>query len=171
MNLKIGNDTPLDLDLGKPNQYTCSLLNVLNPCLQRTNAHVWFAPTTWFASGCDNSQSDSPVRITYWVGSAHNEEYKTSIKDLINGWPRLSPAKVVGVFQVGGLYPLARWGWKQGSGDFWAPPAKIRPFTTSTGFFRIWPVANLLPSIWIGQYPTFFFQVPANFLFVVMTTG
>lgn len=30
MNLKIGNDTPLDLDLGKPNQYTCSLLNVLN---------------------------------------------------------------------------------------------------------------------------------------------
>jgi hypothetical protein len=26
----------------------------------------------------------------------------------------------------------------QGSGDFWAQPAKTRPFTTSTGLFRIW---------------------------------
>ena len=41
----------------------------------------------------------------------------------------------------------------QGSGDFWAQPAKICPFTTSTGFFRIWPLANLLPLIWTGQYP------------------
>ena len=40
----------------------------------------------------------------------------------------------------------------QGSGDFWAQPAKIRPFTTSTAFFRIWPFANLLPLIWTGQY-------------------
>ena len=46
----------------------------------------------------------------------------------------------------------------QGSGDFWAQPAKIRPFTTSTSFFRIWPVANLLPLIWTGQYPIFFFK-------------
>ena len=40
---------------------------------------------------------------------------------------------------------------KQGSGDFWTQPAKIRPFTTSTGFFRFWRVANLLPLIWTGQ--------------------
>jgi hypothetical protein len=59
----------------------------------------------------------------------------------------------------------------QGSGDFWAQPAKIRPFKTSTGFPMIWPVANLLPFIWTGQYPVFFFQVPANFFFIVMTTG
>jgi hypothetical protein len=89
---------------------------------------------------------------------------------------------------------------KQSSGDFWAPPAKIRPFTTSTGFSTIWPVANLLPLIWTGQYlllfssvyrflhnltgcklvaihldwpisSSFLFQVPANFFFIVMTTG
>ena len=47
---------------------------------------------------------------------------------------------------------------RQGSGDFWAQPAEIRPFTISTGFFRIWPVANLLPLIWTGQYPIFFFK-------------
>jgi hypothetical protein len=46
----------------------------------------------------------------------------------------------------------------QGSGDFWAQPAKIRPFTTSTGFLRIILVANLLPLIWTGQYPIFFFK-------------
>ena len=46
----------------------------------------------------------------------------------------------------------------QGSGDFWAQPAKIRPFTTSTGFFRIWLVANLLSLIWIGQYPIFIYK-------------
>jgi hypothetical protein len=55
-------------------------------------------------------------------------------------------------------------------GDFWAQPAKICPFTTSTSFFRIWPVANLLSLIWTGQYPIFFFQVPTNFFFIVMTT-
>ena len=43
----------------------------------------------------------------------------------------------------------------QGLADFWAQPAKIRPFTTSTGFLRIWPDANLLPFIWTGQYPIF----------------
>jgi hypothetical protein len=46
----------------------------------------------------------------------------------------------------------------QGSEDFGAPPAKIRPFTTSTGFFRIWPAANLLPLIWTSQYPLFLFS-------------
>jgi hypothetical protein len=57
-----------------------------------------------------------------------------------------------------------------GSGDFGAELAsKIRPFTTSTGFLRIRPVANLLPFIWTGQYPILF-QVLANFFFVVMTT-
>ena len=60
---------------------------------------------------------------------------------------------------------------KQGSGDFWAQPTKIHPFTTSTGFAKIWPVANLLPFIWTGQYPIFFFQVPPNFFFIVMTTS
>jgi hypothetical protein len=45
----------------------------------------------------------------------------------------------------------------QGSGDFGAQPAKIRPFTTSTSFLMISPVANLLPFIWTGQYPFFFF--------------
>jgi len=66
---------------------------------------------------------------------------------------------------------------EQGSGDFRAQPAKMRPFTTSTGFFMIWPVANLLPFIWTGQYPYIwlaiyiFFQVPANSFFIVMTTG
>ena len=62
---------------------------------------------------------------------------------------------------------------RQGSGDFWAQPAKIRPFTTSTGFFRIWPVANLLPLIWIGQNPFFSFlsKMPANFFFTIMTTS
>jgi hypothetical protein len=59
---------------------------------------------------------------------------------------------------------------EQGSGDFWDQPAKIHPFTTSTSFLRIWPVANLMPFIWTGQYPIFF-QVPANFFFIVMTTG
>ena len=50
----------------------------------------------------------------------------------------------------------------QGSGDFWVQPAKILPFTTSTGFFRIWLVANFLSLTWTGQYPIFFFQVPAK---------
>ena len=40
----------------------------------------------------------------------------------------------------------------------WAQPAKICSFTTSTGFFRIWPVANLLSLIWTGQYPIFFYK-------------
>jgi hypothetical protein len=44
----------------------------------------------------------------------------------------------------------------QGTEGFWAQPTKIRPFTTFTGFFRIWPGANLLPLIWTGQYPIFF---------------
>jgi hypothetical protein len=44
----------------------------------------------------------------------------------------------------------------QDSGDFWAQPAKIRPFTTSTGFPRNCLVANLLPFIWTSQYPIFF---------------
>jgi hypothetical protein len=38
-------------------------------------------------------------------------------------------------------------------------------------FFRISLVANLLPLIWTSQYPLFFFQVPDNFFFIVMTTG
>ena len=54
--------------------------------------------------------------------------------------------------------PLSIRGMLQGSGDFWAPPAKIRPFTTSTGFFQDWPVANLLSLIWTGQYPIFLFK-------------
>jgi hypothetical protein len=42
------------------------------------------------------------------------------------------------------------------------------------------PVANLLPSIWTGQYPITLLskcrlisssQVPTNFFFIVMTTG
>ena len=41
----------------------------------------------------------------------------------------------------------------------------------STGFSRISPVANLLLFIWTGQHPIFFSQVPANFFFIVMTTG
>ena len=32
-------------------------------------------------------------------------------------------------------------------------------------FSGFWPVANLLPSIWTGQYIYFFFQVPVNFFF------
>ena len=47
---------------------------------------------------------------------------------------------------------------------------KICPFTTSTGIFKIWPVVNLLPLIWTGQYPSSF-QVLANFFFIVMTTS
>ena len=58
-----------------------------------------------------------------------------------------------------------------GSGDFWAQPPKIRPFTTSTGFLRIWPVANLLPFIWTGQYPIFFSKFWLIPSFIVMTTG
>ena len=58
----------------------------------------------------------------------------------------------------------------QGSGYFWAQRT-IHPFTTSTGFFMVWPVAILLPLIWAGQYLNFFFQVLANFPFIVMTTG
>ena len=54
---------------------------------------------------------------------------------------------------------------------FWAQPAKTRPFTTSTGFLLISPVANLLPSIWTGQYPIIFFQVPTNYFFIVTTSG
>ena len=61
------------------------------------------------------------------------------------------------------------------SGDFWAQPAKTRPFTTSTGFFfsSIWPVANLLPYIWTGQHPVcvFFFQCRLKLFFIVMTTS
>jgi hypothetical protein len=38
-------------------------------------------------------------------------------------------------------------------------------------FFRIRPVANLLPFIWTGHYPIVFFEVPANFFFIVMTSG
>ena len=74
----------------------------------------------------------------------------------ISLWP-------VGVL-VPGLAPA------KDSGDFWAQPAKVRSFTTSTCFFRIWSVANLLPFIWTGQYPIFVFQVLANFFFIVMTT-
>ena len=33
---------------------------------------------------------------------------------------------------------------------------KSAPFTTSTGFFGIWPVANLLPFTWTAQYPISF---------------
>ena len=47
----------------------------------------------------------------------------------------------------------------------------LRPFTTSTGFPRIWPVANLLPFMWTGLYPIIFFHVPDNFFFIVTTTG
>jgi hypothetical protein len=46
----------------------------------------------------------------------------------------------------------------QGLGDFWAQTAKIHPFTTSTGFSRILPVANLLPLIWTGQFLYIFFK-------------
>ena len=60
------------------------------------------------------------------------------------------------------VYMLGRYsklkGDRQGLGDFWAQPAKIRPFTTSTGFFKIWLVANLLPLIWTSQYPILFFK-------------
>jgi hypothetical protein len=35
---------------------------------------------------------------------------------------------------------------------------KSAPFTTSTGSFRICLVANLLPLIWTGQYPMYFFS-------------
>jgi hypothetical protein len=48
--------------------------------------------------------------------------------------------------------------YEQGSGEFWAPPAKIRPFTTSTSFIRISLVANLLPLIWTGRYCIPFFK-------------
>ena len=66
---------------------------------------------------------------------------------------------------------ITRWLTIHSSWDFWAQLAKIRPFTTFTGFFRIWLVANLLPLIWTGQNPTYIFKVPANFFFTIMTTG
>ena len=43
-----------------------------------------------------------------------------------------------------------------GFGRLLCSTSKIHPFTTSTGFFSVWPVANLLPLIWTGQYPIFF---------------
>jgi hypothetical protein len=49
-------------------------------------------------------------------------------------------------------------------------PSKIRSCKTSTGFPKILRVANLLPLVWTFQYH-FFFQVSANFFFIVMTTG
>ena len=57
--------------------------------------------------------------------------------------------------------PLGRLPSEQRSGDFWAQPAQICPFiTTSTGFLRIWPVANLLPSFG-----------PANILYTFSSAG
>ena len=51
----------------------------------------------------------------------------------------------------------------QGSGDFWAQPAQIRPFTTFTG-------CNLV-AIHLDQPISYCFsQVPANFFFILMTT-
>ena len=50
-----------------------------------------------------------------------------------------------------GVYALSR----QGSGDFWAQPSKIRPFTTSTGFSRIWPGCKLV-AINLDRSPIFF---------------
>ena len=61
---------------------------------------------------------------------------------------------VFSVLVAGWFCEKSGWIWKvedvkQGLGDFWAQPAKIRPFTT-TGSLRIWPVPNLLPFIWTG---------------------
>jgi hypothetical protein len=55
-------------------------------------------------------------------------------------------------------------GLRQHLGDLGAQPAKTRPFTTSTGFLRISPVANLLPLIWTNQYYPIFFPSAGWFL-------
>jgi hypothetical protein len=63
---------------------------------------------------------------------------------------------------------------EQGLGDFWPRPAKIRPFTTSTVlpvFFRIWLVADFVAINLDRPISYIFFQVPANFFLIVMTTG
>jgi hypothetical protein len=79
---------------------------------------------------------------------------------------------IFGQLQNKSCFRAAAWPSRQGSGDFWAQPAKKHPFTTSTGFLKIWPVANLLPFIWTGQYIyIYIFQVPANFFFIVTTTS
>jgi hypothetical protein len=77
-------------------------------------------------------------------------------------------------------FGLAPW---HGLGDFGAQPVKIRPFTTSTGFLRIltgcklvainlnWSISYIHIYIYIYNFYFYFFQVPANFFFIIMTTG
>jgi hypothetical protein len=60
----------------------------------------------------------------------------------------------------------------QGSADFWAQPPKIRPFiTTSTGFWQDFTGCKLVAINLDRPISYVFFQVPANFFFIVMTTG
>jgi hypothetical protein len=59
----------------------------------------------------------------------------------------------------------------QGSGDFSAQPAKIRPFTTSTGFFQNLTGSKLAAINLDRPISYIFFQVPANFFFIVITTS
>ena len=59
----------------------------------------------------------------------------------------------------------------QGSGDFWAQPAKIRPFTTSSGFLQDLTGCKLVAIHLDRPISYIFVQVPANFVFIVMTTG
>jgi hypothetical protein len=59
----------------------------------------------------------------------------------------------------------------QGSGDFGAQPAKIRPFTTITGFFQDLTGCKLVAIHLDRPISYTFFQVPANFFFIAMTTG
>ena len=59
----------------------------------------------------------------------------------------------------------------QGSGDFWAQPAKILPFTTSTGFLQDLTGCKLV-AIHLDRPISYnFFQAPANVFFTVITTG
>jgi hypothetical protein len=60
---------------------------------------------------------------------------------------------------------------KQGSGGFRAQPAKIRPFTTSTRFFQDLTGCKLVAIHLDKPISYIFVQAPANFFFIVMTTG
>jgi hypothetical protein len=61
--------------------------------------------------------------------------------------------------------------WFQGSGDFWAQPAKIHTFATSTGFFQDLTGCKLVAIHLDRPISYISFQVSANFFFIVMTTG
>jgi len=55
--------------------------------------------------------------------------------------------------------------------DFWAQPAKIHPFTTSTGILQDLTACKLVAIHLDRPISYILLQVPANFFFIVMTTG